>query len=59
MKKLGGFYFYKQATNKNPYFVKKTKEILIVHPESSLRMNHPERMKWIKKIPFIIFINFE
>jgi hypothetical protein len=40
-------------------FCKKFKEILIGHPESSLRMNHPERIKWMNQFPFILFINFE
>jgi len=38
---------------------KKIMDILISHPETSLRINHPEKIKWMSQIPFIFFINFE
>ena len=34
--------FYKWATNKNQFCKKKNNESLIVHPEFSLRLNHPD-----------------
>jgi len=34
-------------------------EILIGHTETSLRINHPERINWMSQITFILFINFE
>jgi len=33
--------------------------ILISHTDTSLRINHPEKIKWLSQIPFILFINFE
>ena len=40
-------------------FVKKINGVLICHTESSLRMNHPELIKWVNEIPFVLFIKIE
>ena len=53
-----GFYFYKCASNK-VQLCKYLKEILISHLELSLQMNHPEWIKCLNQIPFILLINTE
>jgi hypothetical protein len=51
-------YFYKCASN-NTKLCKNLKEFLISHLELSLQMNHPQWIKCLNKIPFILLINTE